>query len=650
MFYNHETKGSNEKPFRGIKKSLSWLNNYLIVVTNSGRDHDGDAVTLYDMQNKLLAYSSRAQFSIEHVVVHWGFVFLVTRDHKMYQLTERDLSSKLEHLYKKHVYQQAIELAQNAECDSTFLMEIKQMYGDHLYNKHDFDQAIAQYRQTIGFCEPSYVIRKFLDAQRIHNLTDYLEELHEQGVANEDHTTLLLNCYTKLREHSKLDAFVRRDDLNFDVTTAITVCREAQYYEHALFLAKKHGQHGLYLKIQLEDASNFDDALAYICSLEFNHAKQFALLYGLKLLRHGADQTTALFSALCTDYQPTPLDGLEHKAAARTTNSKAHAEDFVHFFVGFPRQLERFLETVRAETKLSVDLLNTLLELYLTQTLSQTTDGKAETKREMRSNPYQAKTIRLLKDDPKPDMAHALVLTKMYDFEPGTLYLYGELKLYEQYVLHHIERDNPALVIAACKKFQDHDRSLWVQALTYLAAKPDPSDEHIAEVLEKVKDHNLLPPLQVIQMLADKPLSVVREYIIDILNQENETIATDEGTILHLQEQTKSMRSEIEASRTRPKFFKGNQCRADGCMHPLTLPAVHFLCGDSFHQRCVGDDTQCPKCAPEYTKVTRRKEQLKQSALQNDRFFRLLEESPDGFKEVAEYFGRGLFEESKKTQ
>ena len=57
--------------------------------------------------------------------------------------------------------------------------------------------------------EASYVIRKFLDAQRIHNLTKYLEALHERKLAGPDHTTLLLNCYTKLKEDDKLRRFIR---------------------------------------------------------------------------------------------------------------------------------------------------------------------------------------------------------------------------------------------------------------------------------------------------------------------------------------------------------------------------------------------------------------------------------------------------------
>lgn len=51
---------------------------------------------------------------------------------------------------------------------------------------------------------------RFLDAQRITSLTRYLEQLHACGLAGADHTTLLLNCYTKLKDVAKLDAFIHR--------------------------------------------------------------------------------------------------------------------------------------------------------------------------------------------------------------------------------------------------------------------------------------------------------------------------------------------------------------------------------------------------------------------------------------------------------
>lgn len=68
--------------------------------------------------------------------------------------------------------------------------------------------------RTIGKLEPSYVIRKFLDAQRIHNLTAYLQALHLQSLANADHTTLLLNCYTKLKDSAHLEEFIKVSKAN----------------------------------------------------------------------------------------------------------------------------------------------------------------------------------------------------------------------------------------------------------------------------------------------------------------------------------------------------------------------------------------------------------------------------------------------------
>ena len=34
------------------------------------------------------------------------------------------------------------------------------------------------------------------------------QALHEKGLANTDHTTLLLNCYTKLKAVDKLNGFI----------------------------------------------------------------------------------------------------------------------------------------------------------------------------------------------------------------------------------------------------------------------------------------------------------------------------------------------------------------------------------------------------------------------------------------------------------
>lgn len=57
--------------------------------------------------------------------------------------------------------------------------------------------------------------------------------------------------------------------LSFDVETAISVLRGAGCLNEALYLAKQHRRHAWYVRIQVEDAHDFDAALEYIRRLPF---------------------------------------------------------------------------------------------------------------------------------------------------------------------------------------------------------------------------------------------------------------------------------------------------------------------------------------------------------------------------------------------
>jgi len=80
---------------------------------------------------------------------------------------EKATPEKLDVLYRMNMYPTAIQVASAAALRPAAVMEIYCMYGDHLYKKCDWDGAIDQYSRTIGHVEPSYVIRRFLDAQRV---------------------------------------------------------------------------------------------------------------------------------------------------------------------------------------------------------------------------------------------------------------------------------------------------------------------------------------------------------------------------------------------------------------------------------------------------------------------------------------------------
>jgi len=654
--------------FEGTKLQLHWFRGYLIIVGKENKTlprapvlgphgMEMNTVTVYDIQNKFIAYSAPYPEVID-VMCESGSIFIFTGDRRLFQLQEKDTQSKLEMLFKKNNYALAISLAKSQQLDQDGLIDIFTQYGDHLYGKGDHDGAIDQYIKTIGKLEASYVIRKFLDAQRIHNLTKYLQALHKSQAATEEHTTLLLNCYTKLKDVSKLDEFIMTKDreVDFDVETAINVCRQSGYPEHALSLAEKHNKHESYLKIQLEDIKDYTRALQYIGKLDFKAAEINLKQYGKILINQVAQPTTELLKRLCTDYKPDDRDPFftsSRRAAPLIDQAnldggmgkiqKANAEEFIHIFVNNSARLTEFLEHMIEVQPNSTNLMyNTLLELYLHDMVHEK-EIKFRVERER-------KTLELLKNpEAKYDIDQALILCQMNNFKAGILFLYEKAQLYQQILRYHMEHKEFVHVIEACKKFGQADPQLWIQALSYFAGKEENCKSQLMETLSNIDKKNLLPPLMVIQILAHNStatLSVVKDYIVRRLQMETDQIAEDERLIKQYREDTEKKRNKIEELKTSAKVFQASKCNI--CSHSLELPSVHFLCEPhSFHQHCfesyAENDMECPVCAAENRKIMDIIRAQEQSKDIHEFFHNQLERAPDGFSVVADYFGRGVF-------
>ena len=145
---------------------------------------------------------------------------------------------------------------------------------------------------------------KFLDSQRINNLIEYLEELHDHDKATIDHTTLLLNCYAKLKDTAKLETFIK-SGTNFDLETAISMCRQGGYYDQAVFLAKKNTEHELVIDILVEDSKKYEEAVDYIWRLRPDMAYPNLMRYARVLLEHCPKDTTRIFIDYYTgQYRP----------------------------------------------------------------------------------------------------------------------------------------------------------------------------------------------------------------------------------------------------------------------------------------------------------------------------------------------------------
>ncbi|CAH1183052.1 unnamed protein product [Ceutorhynchus assimilis] len=620
----------------GEKTILECFRSYLIIVSKSTKKSE-DRLTVLDIYNKFIVFQCEMS-NIRAIFHEWGSLFVLTRDCKLYHLDEKDLQSKLALLFKKNLYDVAIRIAKSHQYDLDGLVDIFVQYGDHLCDKGDFAGAIEQYIKTIGKLEPSYVIRKFVDSQHLEKLIMYLQALHKQGQATEDHTTLLLNCYTKLnnaigQQSDSLKEFIQSKDDNYDVDVAIKVCRHGSPAE-ALMLAKRHKEHDWYIKIQIEDHQKYLEVLEYISNLPFELADHYMKKYGQILVKHLPYESTQFLKRLCTNHD--------------SMLSKSDPEYFIHLFLNNSERLVEFLEHLIGEgCVLSPSVYNTLLEHYLH--VWATVEVVSE------RNKLTQNVLELLQNpDIRLDKSHALVVCNMHSFSEGILYLYEEQKLYQQILRYHIARNDPSSVLACCTRFGHQDPTLWVQTLwSCVRDNKQPSMDLLNEVLTVIAKEKLFSPQLVIDAVGTGNASIslghMRSYIMNEFQQEiKKTQETSELT-KNYQKDTEKLKKRLDELRNGVTRIQGSRCAA--CHRPLELPNIHFLCGHSFHQHCFqsfsDDENDCPTCQPENKNLIELLKAREYNKDLHETFHFQLDKAHDGFSVAAEYFGRGVFNNYK---
>jgi hypothetical protein len=326
--------------------------------------------------------------------------------------------------------------------------------------------------------------------------------------------------------------------------------------------------------------------------------------------------------------------------AAPKEPERSKPDDFIHIYVGLTKWLTVFLEYVISHIERVSSLsYDTLLELYL-RPPEDHEEGPAE--REAR---FEKARQLITSPDAKYDAHHALVLAQRYDFSAGVMLLLEKLNMYHEIVQYHMERHEYRQIIQSCNQFGERDPNLWIQVLSYFASISDECSAEISEVLENIDKSNLMPPLLVLQILAQKPsmpLSAVRDYISSCLVAERKMIDDNQREIATCREETEKMRAEILDLKSNPRTFQITKCTY--CSMPLTAPTVHFLCMHSFHQHCLGEsEKECPLCTPANRQTLEIKRSLEEKACQHGLFVKQLEASKDGFTTVAEYCGRSIF-------
>jgi hypothetical protein len=298
---------------------------------------------------------------------------------------------------------------------------------------------------------------------------------------------------------------------------------------------------------------------------------------------------------------------------------------------------------------------NTLLELYLASTGSEDTSEAAVSRN---------KALSLLAhgDSIPYDPMHALVLCSMADFTDGLVGLWESMGMYEDVLRYWMEQDDTSdgkeqkprpsdEVLRYLDLYGPTHKSLYPMVLRYLTSSPQILSRHqdaLPGLLRTIDEERIMPPLAVVQLLSRNGVAsvgTVKDWLRAKVVETETEIHADRTLVESYRSETAAKEAQIaQLSNTRqPEVFQVTQCAA--CHGQLDLPAIHFMCKHSYHQRCLADaDPECIICSQQHAMVREIRRNQTRLADRHDLFLSEAHDADDGFAVVAGAFGRGLFQ------
>ncbi|EFO22039.2 hypothetical protein LOAG_06449 [Loa loa] len=613
-------------------------------------------VSVYDTEGQSVAFSC-ALPAVARMFLLDNVLMVLSQDGTLSALTEKSISSKLDILFKKNLYDLAVGVAKRSSVASEYLPEIYKKYGDYLYRSGDFENAVQQYTETVEYLEPSYVIKKFLDGSHIKELCMYLEVLHAKGKANSHHATILLNCYIRLAARDKIRDFI---DRNFEcnIETAVQILRAANFTTEACHLCAKHKQHDALLSILIEDRADYKSALKYIAKLEIRQVEACLEKFGKCLLINNPEETMKLLSD-------------------RACFSQINGLALMKVFIGLPSQCTRFIETaLKMDKKNNEKLHNLLLELRLRQwalrnfvdvlykyfcystslfsfTLFCSLHDRKILILVLHDTPnYDEDIVELIGDE---NLEESLKLCQLFNYVPGIIDIYKKMKRYDKLIEYYMRQNKLREIVEFCE--QENSRNLWIDAVVFASRGKDIDPDAMKLLLERIEATNSIHPLVVLEILSKSDkicVGHVRDYIINWMERQNAQIEKDEEAIAENEAKMAEIEEQIDSVTYKVQIFQMNKCSA--CDTSLQLPAVHFLCKHSYHAHCLESYSEkadyCPACIRDSCNERIRDDKRRDFSTRSAyiKFQNEINESVDCMSLISSYIGNGLFDSWSKKR
>ncbi|EAY12183.1 hypothetical protein TVAG_003890 [Trichomonas vaginalis G3] len=579
-----------------------------------------------DLEYGLLVNSQNIGSTVTFVDYQWGSLISITKSNtiKMYQ--EMKSQPKIDLLCKNLRFEMAIKMSKSFNLGLSSEATINQLYADYLFTQHNYNAAIDHYIMTIGYTDPSHVIAKFVEPHHAEHLANYLVKL-PRDIITKQHTTLLFNCYTKIRATGKLDEIVknfvdsakRNEEPSFDVETAVDVLKRNGYKQHALSLASAFKCHSLYLSLLEEELPDYEKMLNYMKEIPGEQIQRKLVQYGAEIIDNSDEKLKEQLINFCIQ---ACTEGIKNERREGSTIIKP--EDLAFVFLNDDKSHFTFLYRLLNNNPeiLTENSWNVLVEMCL------------------RSDPSKIKEI-LTHKSAKYNNEEALVFMNSFGIEDGRDILYEKMKLYSMI----LQQSKPNDVLSICLKFGDEDKTLWYDGLVKLSTSSNIDEKIITDFVKEVSQRDVIPFMTILRTLQ-KSGSHKYKVVLPIIQN---TFLKEQNFLLNASKKMKESEQKEEENnkiieRITTKNFQVKRTRCEICGQDIDSESRHFFCGHSFHENCLGDSTEfCIKCKSEYEKIVSSKIERMESAMrQND----VQNDKGNGFEFLLNEISNSLFTSS----
>ncbi|CEP20382.1 unnamed protein product [Cyberlindnera jadinii] len=684
VYYSATGEPHYTVPLEMQKKRIFKFGKNMLIVTTNTQESSGlvlngytepTKIVMADMEHKLLAMAHTIASTIQNILLLWDDVYCLTSDGVLYRVHERDVNSQIDIVTKRGLYPIAIQIAEG-KVDHTKLLEIKRSYGDYLYEKNETTRAMDQYIETIQLGKTSEIIRMYKDSKEVGNLSRFLENMLQAGMAVKEHVTLLLCTYCKLKQVDKLNEFIERYDketndlmrVDFDLDVVVGLCRDTGFLEQASKLSQNLGYPLLAVDILLRDNKDAYSALQYIKTLPVDETLRVCIQYARLLLEAAPNVTTAMLIEVFTGkYKPereenkvikdeTPVL-LQSYTAFVNYMSKLNSRDepdedviqdtyqpprprvIFPSFVNRPNEFVIFLEACaqsydkfEGNPKDKNDVLTTLYELYLT--IASTSENTEE---------WHEKALNLVKRNDLNSNT-ILLISNVFEFDQGEIIAREgpgfQVDLFRSYVASG--------QVENCIKLLDlhgkEEPELCSLALMFYTSSDEVfqrvGEKRFRDLLRWIKDDEIMTPLEFIQALSVNKITtvdIIKDFIVEFMETERREIEINEKFIKSYQADIDTQREKIHKT-SETLTVQPTVCSS--CSQKLRDDTVYFRCSHAFHKSCLPEEV-CPLCAPMRETLRNIKENQRAIGERNELFQESLEESEDRFRVVTDFFGKG---------